>query len=288
MADGDNLQLGNGNDAQTPTVIEARIRDGVSFFDWGLAIFEAGPSAPPDVPAQQFMGVLGRGADAHPDNLNPGMPGVAGYGGRPSGGASATPDDQQGGCGVMGIGGSTDQGYPRPPASAKWAPGPGIYGIGGVGLLVGPYNRSSANGAGVIGDSGITDLGEVPNVGVGVPTQPSVAETQNIGVYGRSRNGPGVAGYSIGDRGGVFSSSQIGGQSLPQLRLVPQPGTYGVPMAPLPKNGQPGDFFVRLVPILGADDVLPRAELWFCIGPSVPNSSISNWGLVAFSEMQEV
>ena len=86
MADGDNLQLGNGNDAQTPTVIEARRRDGVSFFFLGRAIFEAGPSAPPDVPAQQFMGVLGRGADAHPDNLNPGMPGVAGYGGRPSGG----------------------------------------------------------------------------------------------------------------------------------------------------------------------------------------------------------
>src|SRR5208337_4320395 len=109
MATGDDLVLGNENSAQGPTVIQARKDDdGFARFDLGRAIIEAGPTAPPDVPTDSFMGVLGRGADARPDNLNPGMPGVAGYGGRPSGGAGATPDDQQGGCGVMGIGGSTD------------------------------------------------------------------------------------------------------------------------------------------------------------------------------------
>jgi hypothetical protein len=275
MATGDDLDLGNGNSAQTPTVILASLdKDGFSDFDLGRAIFEAGPTGPPDTPQDPFMGVLGRGADAHPNRLIPGMPGVAGYGGRPAG---AT-DDRQGGCGVMGIGGSTDGEAPH--ASAKWGPGPGIYGVGGAGL-------SSAHGAGVIGDSGITDLGEVPADGVGVPTLPSVAETQNVGVYGRSQNGPGVAGYSIGDRGGVFSSSQVDGPSLPQLRLIPQPGTFGVSIPPLPKNGQPGDFFVRTVQILV--DVPPRAELWFCTGPATPNpASVSRWGLVAFSEIQEV
>lgn len=267
MATGDDLNLGNGNSAQTPTVIQARKDDdGFSDFEFGRAIFEAGPTAPPDVPKDPFMGVLGRGADAHPDRLIQGMPGVAGYGGRPAG---AT-DDRQGGCGVMGIGGSTDGEAPH--ASAKWGPGPGIYGMGGAGL-------STARGAGVIGDSGMTDLGEVPADGVGVPTLPSVAETQNIGVYGRSKNGPGVAGYSIADRGGVFSSGQNGSPSPPQLRLIPARAD-----APLPKTGQPGDFFVRGDPTTE----VPRAQLWFCIGAASNNPANPGvlWGLVAFSTTQ--
>lgn len=276
MATGDDLDLGNGNSAQTPTVILAsHDNDGFSDFDLGRAIFEAGPSAPPDVPDDPFMGVLGRGADSHRDYLRQGMPGVAGYGGRP-GGAN---DSQQGGCGVMGIGGSTDGEAPH--ASGKWGPGPGIYGMGGAGL-------SSAHGAGVIGDSGISDLQGVPANGVGVPFLPPVAETQNIGVYGRSQNGPGVAGMSIGDRGGVFSASQVNGPPLPQLRLVPQPlpgGKLYGKTVPLPKNGQAGDFFVRVDPTAE----VPRVQLWFCIGAAGNNPADPGvlWGLVAFSGTQE-
>ena len=79
-------------------------------------------------------------------------------------GQAAQTTARQGGCGVMGIGGSTDGEAPH--ASGKWGPGPGVYGMGGAGL-------STAHGAGVIGDSGISDLegcrrwcrGAVPAVG---------------------------------------------------------------------------------------------------------------------------
>ena len=189
----------------------------------------------------------------------------------------------------MGIGGSTDSNSVAPHASAKWGPGPGIYGMGGRGLIVDPY-RSTAHGAGVIGDSGITDLGEVPADGVGVPTQPPVAETQNIGVYGRSRNGPGVVGTSYSDRGGVFSSvnadTPIPAVSVAQMRLVPQPLSPSPnPPAGLPTNGKPGDFFTTMI----AGDI-PRAELWFCIGQASNNPATPGvrWGLVAFSTTQDV
>ncbi len=273
MADGDNLLLGNGNDAQTPTVIEARVRDGVSFFDLGRAIFEAGPSAPPDIPADPFMGVLGRGNDCPKGYDRQGMPGVAGYGGRPG---FKNMDSQQGGCGVMGIGGcaSDEQTHPA-------GPGPGIYGMGGI--------SGNNNGAGVIGDSGISDLQGVPDNGVGVPFLPSFAETQNIGVYGRSQNGPGVAGTSYSDRGGIFSS---GSPETPtptpvaQMRLVPQPLSPSPnPPAGLPTNGKPGDFFTTMI----VGDI-PRAELWFCIGQASNNPANPGvrWGLVAFSTTQDV
>ena len=213
------------------------------------------------------MGVLGRGADGHPGYDRQGMPGVAGYGGRPGG----ADDSQQGGCGVMGIGGSTPDPNDVPHASDKWGAGPGIYGMGGTSHR---FAYAAGYGAGVIGDSGISDLGEVPADGVGVPTLPSVAETQNIGVYGRSRNGPGVVGTSYSDRGGVFSSGNpenpLPAVPVAQMRLVPQPLTPSPnPPAGLPTNGKPGDFFTTMI----VGDI-PRAELWFCIGQASNNPRI--------------
>ena len=226
------------------------------------------------------------------------MPGVFGFGGKPSG-----PDgDRQGGSGVLGVGGTADYDFPVP-LENDLAPGPGVYGIGGV------HFNTGVNGAGVVGASGGVSLsGPVPQlppfqetrdtgvvgmaaqgtgvkgmagtdgagvVGVASGTTPPLASqllrvgvlgvsAVGDGVKGYSRGGPGVDGYSEGNRGGVLGSSRA-----PQLRLVPaniaSPTQLGV-------RAEAGDLLVTV----SVDERGSRiASLWFCTVEGT--STQANW-----------
>ena len=79
MGNGDNLKLGEGYSAQTPTVVLASVDDtGYAEFSF-RGILEAGPTASPDTAGGQYVGVLGRGHDGQPESKR-GMAGVAAFG----------------------------------------------------------------------------------------------------------------------------------------------------------------------------------------------------------------
>jgi hypothetical protein len=270
MPSGDDLVVGVGTSANNPTVLLASLDDdGNADFPLARGIFEAGPTDDPnDVPPQPFVGLLGRGAHGrHPKfsgQMAP-MPGVVGFGGKPSG---ADPT-YQGGSGVVGIGGSADYSFAVPHPATN-APGPGLFGAGGQGYL------GASFGAGVVGVSGTNLTGPLP-----LALDP--VDTVNVGVFGQSKDGPAVVGKSTADRGGVFSAGVPLGPPIAQLRLVPQP----VPLSPnpptgLPKDGKQGDFFTRLVVDANRQT---EAELWFCIREP-RDSFTAMWGRVQFDTTQ--
>jgi hypothetical protein len=211
-------------------------------------------------PRQPGAGVVGRGGESIPRGTV--APGVVGW----AGGADPLPVPVfTGDIGTLGYGGTGVTGI----ALA----GPGVHGIGSDGEGGAVPNRGQI-GPGVLAEGGVglrpgaTDvfMHAAGVIGLSGEQNPPATETNEIGVYGRGREG--VKGFGSASRGGRFQS-----QRSAQVNLVPAKRAHGrdqVAVIPtvlanpgmqgpeLPRDGERGD----LMSVVNDDAV---CTLWFCV-----------------------
>ena len=193
------------------------------------------------------------------------------------------------GTGVIGVGGDAGNKDLPPTSEAGSA---GVFGQGADAQLKSIVDASGGSvfdgpaepGAGVIGRGGVADNGRLrPAAGVvglaGGQSKPDNLETGDAGVFGlgdtgvrgHGLDGPGVAGSSKADRGGVFATDDQA-----QVNLVPRPVRTKLPegsavtptaissgelergLVSLPRRGRPGDLMTLI-------DDAQLCTLWFCV-----------------------
>ncbi|HTS22756.1 MAG TPA: hypothetical protein VMN79_13210 [Casimicrobiaceae bacterium] len=187
------------------------------------------------------------------------------------------------GAGVIAVAGGARKAVPTTDAAGVGVFAQGadakvsIVNVDGVDMISGP----NGPGAGLVARGGVSTV--PPLVPVSMPASAAgviglagdvaasgVTSGANTGVLGQGNAGPGIAGASRSDRGGVFSSAMA-----PQMNLLPlrikSPTQIGV-------KERPGDF---LVTIDRDERGTQIASLWFCtsVGSGGPGSG--NWAKLA-------